>query len=116
MYYVRMYITNFCTTVISEPDDVTVCEGRSTTFTCVLNSNTEGDIQWYRLIKDKSTSKMVDLDDDHTVSTHTGNIINSSLIITNARISYTGYYWVRLSSDDVCNVSLTVLESMHVIK
>ena len=104
------------TTVISEPDDVTVCEGGSTTFTCVLNSNTQGDIQWYRLTKDTSTTVMVDPDNDQsiTVSTHTGNTINSSLTITNAIKSYTGYYWVRLPLDDVCNVSLTVQESVYV--
>ena len=58
---------------------------------------------------------MVDPDDDHiTTSTDTGNTINSSLTITNAIKSYTGYYWVRLPSDDVCNVSITVLEGVYV--
>ena len=42
------------------------------------------------------------------------NTMNSSLTITNAVKSYTGYYWVRLPSDDVCNVSLTVVTSMYI--
>ena len=34
--------------VISEPDDVTVWEGRSTTFTCVLDSSIRSDdAVWY---------------------------------------------------------------------
>ena len=110
----HMYACIFYATVISEPYDVTVCEGRSTTFTCVLNSSVSSDdVQWYRLIKDTGTTEKVDLDDnDFTVSTHTGNTINSSLTITNARISYTGYYWVGTSSLTACNVSLTVTTSM----
>ena len=82
------------TTVISEPDDVTVCNGTTTTFTCVLDSSiSNDDVQWYRLLKDTSTTEMVDPDDDHiTIYTHTENTINSSLTITNASTSYTGYY------------------------
>ena len=59
---------------------------------------------------------MVDPDYDQSiaVSNHTGNTINSSLTITNVRISHTGYYWVGTSSVNVCNVSLTVLTSKYV--
>ena len=106
---------NAFTIVISEPDDVTICEGGSTTFTCVVNSSiSSDDVQWYRLIMDTSTTVMVDPQDSNiqfTTST-TNNILTSSLTITNAVKSYTGYYWVRLPSDDVCNVSLTVGTSM----
>ena len=104
-------------TVISEPDDVTVCEGKSTTFTCVLDSSiSSDDVQWYRLIEDTGTTEMVDLQGnnfDLTTST-INNTINSSLNITNATKSYTGYYWVRLQTDDVCSASLTVTTSMWV--
>ena len=34
--------------------------------------------------------------------------LTSSLYITNANRSYTGYYWVKLPFGDVCNVSLPV--------
>ena len=98
-------------TVISEPDDAIICEGRSTTFTCVLNSNiNSNNVQWYRLMMDTSTTVLVDPDDDQsiTISTRTGSTLTSSLTISNAVKSYTAYYWVRLPSDDVCNVSLTV--------
>ena len=102
--------------VISEPDDVTLCEGRSTTFTCVLNGSiSSDDVQWYRLIMDTSTTVMVDPQDSNiqfTTST-INNTSTSSLTITNAVKSYTGYYWVRLPSDDVCNVSLTVGTSKY---
>ena len=100
---------------VIRPDDVTVCEGRSTTFTCVLNGSINSDdVQWYRLIKDTGTTEMVHQQGSNirfTTST-TNNILNSSLIISNARKSHIGYYWVRLPSDDVCNVSLTVIASM----
>ena len=99
--------------MINRPDDVTVCEGRTTTFTCVLNSNTRySGLQWYRFIKDTGAIEMVGQDDPFTVSTHTGNTINSSLTITDVRKSYTGYYWVGTPYFNVCNVSLSVATSM----
>ena len=108
---------NAFTIVISEPDDITICEGRSTTFTCVWSGSiSSDDVQWYRLIMDTSTTVMVDPQDSNiqfTTST-TNNTLTSSLTITNAVKSYTGYYWVRLPSDDVCNVSLTVVTSMWI--
>ena len=112
-----MCICIYCT-VISEPDDVTICEGRSTTFTCVLNGSiSSNDVQWYRLIMDTSTTVMVDPQDSniHLTTSTTNNTLTSSLTITNTTKSYTGYYWVRLSSGDVCNVSLTVVTSMYAL-
>ena len=104
------------TLVISEPDDATVCEGRRTVFTCVLNSNRRySDILWYRFIKDTGTTEMVDPDDQSiTIATHTESRINSSLTITNIRKSYIGYYWVATSFFNVCNVSLTVVRGMWI--
>ena len=113
MYIATVYCYLICTTVISEPKDVTVCKGKqNTTFTCVLDSSiSSDDVQWYRLIKDTGTTGMVDPDVDHTtLFTCTENTLNSSLTVTNAR-QYTGYYWIRLPTDDVCNVSLTVLDA-----
>ena len=103
--------------MISQPDDVTVCEGRGAVFTCVLNSNIRSDdIQWYRFIKDTSTTEMIDPNGENiNFLTHTiGSTTNSSLTITNARKSYTGYFWVRTRSHNVCNASLTVLTSTYV--
>ena len=103
------------TTVISEPDDVTVCERTlSTTFTCVLDSSiSSGDVQWYRILKDTSTTERLGRLNDFTVVLISNeNSFTTSLYIFNARISYTGYYWVRLPSDDVCNASVTVTTSM----
>ena len=102
--------------VISKPDDVTICEGGSTTFTCVLDSGiSSDDVQWYRLIMDTITAELVEPDGENiTILTQTGNTLNSSLTITNAVKSHTGYYWVDLSFDDVCNVSLTVSSSTYI--
>ena len=41
-----------------------------------------------------------------------GGTTNSSLTITNAIKSYTGYFWVGTPSLNVCNASLTALTSM----
>ena len=111
--YIHSYIAtcNVCsTTVISRPDDVTVCEGGSASFTCVLNRNIEDNVQWYRLINDTSTTERVEHheSDTNVVSVSNQNNFTTTLTIANAIRSYTGYYWVRLPSDDVCYVSLTV--------
>ena len=96
--------------VISEPDDVTVCEGRSTTFTCVLDSSiSSNDVQWYRLVMDTSITEGVNQSSNiHFTTSTTNNTLTSSLTITNATKSYSGYFWVGTPSVNVCNVSLTV--------
>ena len=103
--------------MISQPDDVTICKGEGAVFTCVLNSSIRSDdVQWYRFIKDTSTTVMVDPNGENiNFLTHTsGSTTSSSLNITNATKSYTGYFWVETSSLNVCNASLTVLTSMYV--
>ena len=103
--------------VISKPDDddATICEGEGAVFTCVLNSNVGDSVQWYRYIMDTGTLVAVDPSEENiTILTHTGNTLTSSLTVTNAIISYTGYYWVGTPSVNVCNVSLTVSTSMYV--
>ena len=122
--------------MISQPDDVTICEGGKAVFTCVLNSNIRSDdVQWYRFIKDTSTTVMVvpnggnnfityttvfTKNNDNGNATNNGSTVNngstalisnenetrSSLTITNATKSYTGYFWV--GTLNVCNASLTV--------
>ena len=66
---------------------------------------------------DTSTTAMVDPQGSNIqfITSTINNKSTSSLTITNTTKSYTGYYWVRLPSDDVCNVSLTVLTSMFVV-
>ena len=113
LFYLR---SSFSTTVIiSQPDDVTTCEGRGAVFTCVLNSNIgSDDVQWYRFIKDTSITEMVDPNGENInfLTRTIGNTTNSSLTITNAIKSYTGYFWVGTPYLNVCNASLTVGTSM----
>ena len=108
----------FITIVISEPDDVTVCEGEGTVFSCVLNKNSNinsNDVHWYRFRRSTGTTEMVHPSgEDVFFLTNTGNTLTSNLTITNAMKSYTGYYWVILPFDNVCNVSLTVATSTYV--
>ena len=112
--FVKLFIS---ATVISEPDDVTVCEGREVVFTCVLNSNIgSDDVQWYRFIKDTGATEMVDPvgDNINFITDTIGNTTSSSLTITNVIKSYTGYFWAVTPSLEVCNASLTVLTSTYV--
>ena len=112
----------FSTTVIKEPDDVTVCEGKEAVFACVLNTTNNNinsdDVQWYRLVKDTGITEMVDQQGSniniHFTTSTINNTLTSQLTITSASKSYTGYYWVRAPSSDVCNVSFTVTTSMWV--
>ena len=110
----------FFITVISEPDDVTVCEGKEAVFTCVLdttnNNINSDDVQWYRLVKDTGIPEMVDQQDSniHFTTSTINNTLTSVLNITSASKSHTGYCWVGTPSSTVCNASLTVLASMYV--
>ena len=97
--------------MISQPDNVITCEGEGAVFTCVLNSNIRSDdVQWYRFIKDTSTTVMVDPNGGNfnIMNFTIGGATISSLTITNAIKSYTGYFWVGTPSLNVCNASLTV--------
>ena len=108
----------FPTIVVREPNDTTICEGEETTLTCLLTTTDSSihssDVQWYRLLEDTGTTEMVD-QNDITIAISDNNL-STTLTITNARISHTGYYWVGIPSFDVCNVSLTVVASMTCIR
>ena len=109
---ITLYAYDFCLyTVISEPDDVTICERTaSTLLSCVLNGSiSSDDVQWYRLVKGTNTVQRVsDAGDFVDVPVPGQNELTTTLYIFNARSSYTGYYWVRLPLGDVCNTSFTV--------
>ena len=85
---------------------------------CVLNTTNfkinNGDVQWYKFIQDTNTTEMVDPQGNniHFTTSTINNTLTSSLNITNATKSHTGYYWVRLPANDICNVSLSILASM----
>ena len=99
------------TTVISEPDDVSVCEGAlSRTLTCVLNGSMDSsDVQWYRLLKYTGTTERIGRWDDFiVVPLPDTNSFTTSLSIFNAIRYYTGYYWVSSPVGEVCNTSFTV--------
>ena len=100
--------------MISQSDDITICEGGEAVFTCVLNSNIRSDeVQWYRFIKDTNTTETVDPNGENiNFFTRTIGNTSTSVTITDAIKSYTGYFWVGTSSLNVCNASLTVVTSM----
>ena len=53
----------FITIVISKPDDVVVCEGEGTVFSCVLNNNSNisnNDVHWYKFLRSTGTTEMID--------------------------------------------------------
>ena len=115
--YIHIYIS---ATVISGPDDVTVCEGRSTTFTCVLDRNyrniSSDDVLWYRVIMGMSTAEPVGQQGSniHFTTSTTNNTLTTTLTITNAIKSYTGDYFVGTPYYSICRVSLTVTTSTYV--
>ena len=104
------------TTVISEPGDVTVCEGESTTFTCVLDKRGSGsNIHWYTAIMGGMTKPDDQLGSSFTATNSTiNNVLTTNLTITNAMKSYTGQYWVGTSLFSGCYVFLTATTSMYV--
>ena len=72
------------------------------------------DMQWYRFIYSTSTTEMIVNRQNPDIIFGTSSFDNSSasvLNITNARQSYTGYYWVGLPSFNICNASSQVLKS-----
>ena len=102
--------------VISEPDDVAVCEGKQAELNCVLDGSiASGYILWYRLVKDTGITEMIDQQGSniHFTNYIIINILTSQLTITNTRKSDIGYYWIRTPSSIVCNASVTVLASMY---
>ena len=114
--YDHMFIS---TTVISQPNDVTVCEGKEAVFTCVLNTTGvnvhSGTLQWKKIMPDTNGAETLDSQHSNiSFATSGNNISTTNLTITNMIKSYAGYYWVGLPSDNVCNVSLTVGISMCV--
>ena len=105
-------------TVISGPGDVTVCEGRSASLTCVLQDSRirSDDVQWYKFIMGTSTTVRVNQSCNiHFTTSTINNTLNSSLTITNAINSYAGDYWVGTQYYTVCRASLTVTTSMYII-
>ena len=112
IYYPPVHVAN------NEPDDVPVCEGGGAMFSCELNTaNTNissDDVQWYRVIKNTGTTEIIDpngMSINFTTNNRSGNLLTTNLTITNAVTSYTGYYWVKLSSNSFCNTSVTVRTS-----
>ena len=105
---------NFPTIAITPPNDVTICEGRDAVFTCVFhrNINETGVVWYYRSTKSINATEVIREDRGNDSFTLNNNAVNSSLFINNATKSYTGFYWIEISSFNVCNASLTVLTSM----
>ena len=122
MYVIAMYIKYVCISIVAvdERDDITICEGGTVVFDCVLNTaNTNissDDVHWYRFIKNIGITEMINPNGTDIMFTtnHSGKVLTTTLTITNAVRSHTGYYWVQSPSDDTCNVSLTVGRSMWI--
>ena len=109
--------------MISEPDDVTVCEGRSTAFTCVLDMNyrniSSDNVQWYKVIYIMGTidAELVGQQGSniHFTTSAINNTLTTTLTITNVIISYAADYLVGTPYYSVCHASLTVTTSMYII-
>jgi len=98
--------------VISHPKNATICEGREVMFTCVLNMTiTDLNVKWYRLRKDHFMISTVEIIPNNLINY---TIVNekTTLIIRDAPMTLTGFYWIKASNFKVCNVSLNVLKGM----
>ena len=93
-----------------------MCEGGAVKYICelnIINTNiSNNDVQWCRSVKDTDTIEKIMMNSSiitfNTNLPPSGNTLTTTLNITNANRSFTGYYWVESPSDDDCNVSLTV--------
>ena len=118
--YVHMYFT----VVLHGPDNVTVCEGGSTTFTCVLDRShttksgenvllNSDNVKWHRTVMGRSsTETIVQGSNIHFTTSTNDSALSSSLTVSNANRSYTGLYFVGTPYYTVCRASLTVTTSM----
>ena len=94
---------------------ITTCQGWRVVYTCELGSNiNSNNVQWYRFIKDTSTTVMVDPNGTNInfVSTNGDTI----LTVTNAQKSHDGYFWVAVGSEIFCNASFTTTTSMYILE
>ena len=119
MHVIRKMLMSITVTIaVDESDVITICEGGGAEFDCVLKTNniSSDDVQWYRFIKSRGITEMIDPNGTNITFTtkHSANDLTTNLNITNAVTSYTGYYWVRSPSDDMgtCNTSVTIGKSM----
>ena len=93
-------------TVITQPDNTTVCEGGTAVFTCTMNITNATintmDAKWWRIRTDLNNDSV-----DVPVSTHalprlninnsiSQNTLTSVLMITNVKSSHIGPYWCVL--------------------
>ena len=104
---------NFRTVVITPSNHVTICEGQDAVFTCAFHRNiSETDVAWYYGSMQSINDTEIVWEDRRNVSfTMSNNTVSSSLFISNATQSYTGFYWIEISTFNVCNASLAVLTS-----
>ena len=111
-------LTELNTVIISQSDGLTIittCQGWRTEYTCVLNSNiNSNDVQWYRFIRDTSTTVRVVSNGANINFVNTDG--NTTLTINDAQQSYNGYYWVNVTSQIFCNASFTVTTSTYICK
>ena len=107
-------------TVITQPDNTTVCERGTAVFTCVMdisNINISAeDIRWWRMRIDSfpSTQPIQGAVNRYTISNDINeHRVTSVLMITNVRLVDMGPYWPGLTDDkQLCNMAfLSILQN-----
>ena len=106
-------------TVITQPDNTTVCEGGTVVFTCVmdiLNVNISTvDIRWWRMrIRSLSPLLITEVVKRYNISNYTNeHRVTSVLTITDVIPLDTGPYWPGLTDDkQICNMAfLSILQN-----
>ena len=100
-------------TVITQPNNTTVCEGRTAVFTCVmdiLNVNISTvNIRWWRIIIDHNSSPLpiTEAVKRYTISNNINeHRVTSALMITDVRLVDMGPYWPGLTDDNqLCSMA-----------
>ena len=99
-----MHIT---VTVITQPDNATVCEGGTAHFTCVMNITNVSesiDVKWWRIRKDQNSGNVLIGTQGVTrfgVNKSTSqDTLTSALVITDVRTTDIGPYWCVVMIND----------------
>ena len=111
--------------MIDQPDDVTVCEGGTALFTCVMNITnvniSEGDVKWWRARIDLDQSINVEIQESagrYKVTNRINDqILNTTLMITDVISTLSGQYWPKLTGGNkLCRRARLSILNGHGIK
>ena len=112
-------ITYVIVTVITQPVNITACEGGTAIFTCIVDIHNTSIVtrktQWWRTRIDQKIPFPFKIaftaSRHHTVNSINGYRLTSLLMITDVKLTHRGPYWLKLNESrnlsDVAYLSVT---------